>query len=150
MTARWLCKWFKNRFNSLPRGKQRVPQRRLAVELLEDRVTPSTLSSNLPDYAPGDTAILTAGDFVPGESVEFRVVSDVAGPGQDPWTVVDGSANDMDGDINGTIVTSWLCDPDGAYIGATLTASATGDQGSYATTTFTDAAVKLGSVTISA
>jgi hypothetical protein len=109
------------------------------MDILEDRTTPSSLTTDLPDYFPGQTAILTASDFAVGETVEFHVTSDVAGPGQDPWSVQDGSLADQDGEANGTIVTGWLVDPNGAYIGATLTATATGDQGSYATTTFTDA-----------
>jgi hypothetical protein len=108
----------------------------MLVERLEDRTLLSaTLLSDALDYAPGSTATLTATGFTAGETVEFRITSDVSGPGQGPWQVTDGSSADGDGAANGSVITTWLVDPDGAYLEATLTATATGlSSGELATT----------------
>jgi hypothetical protein len=145
LLSRWLLKgigtlnvshWNVRR-KRLPRAPA-LNRLRLGIESLEDRTVPSiALWTDLADYEPGETAILTASGFDLGETVTFQVTADVAGPGQDPWDVTDGSADDLDGEINGTIVTSWLVDPGGAYLGVTLTATVTGISGS-ASTTFTD------------
>src|SRR5688500_13534364 len=76
-----------------PLQKRRAP--RLGVELLEDRVVPATVVTNLPDYMPGDTAIITASGFTKGSVVEFQVVHDpstpgiLGGKGHEPWYVRD-------------------------------------------------------------
>jgi hypothetical protein len=122
------------------------------------------------DYAPGATALITAGGFSAGSTIEFRVqhvadagadgifgtaddtVADLLGSGHDPWTVVDGGAGDLDGLANGSIVTTWYVNPDDS-IGATflLTAAGSGSDGAFgtaddalATNSFTDnVSVKL-------
>jgi hypothetical protein len=79
------------------------------------------------DYAPGQTAILTASGLAVGGTIEFSVahvaaggdgiigtaddqlVHDLSGTTA-PWTVIDGGVGDLDGVANGQIVTSWYVD----------------------------------------
>lgn len=88
------------------------------------------VSTNLEDYAPGSTAIITAEGVDVGGSVTFEVehvtdagedgvygtaddtTVDLGGDGHDSWTVVDGGEGDLDGEANGVIVTSWYVNPD--------------------------------------
>ncbi|MEH2568857.1 beta strand repeat-containing protein [Bradyrhizobium sp. AZCC 2289] len=100
-----------------------------------------SVTTDLPDYAPGSTAAFTASVGV-GDTVTFNV-TDVAGTAVSgtnaPWTITDGGVGDLDGVANGVIQTSWTVGQDAA--GESFVLSAT-DQtaGLMATTAFTDSA----------
>ncbi|AFY21341.1 DUF5801 repeats-in-toxin domain-containing protein [Pseudomonas sp. UW4] len=123
-----------------------------------------TVTTNLKDYAPGSTAIITASGFAAGSTVTLEVdhavgagadgvwgtsddVLDInTGAGHEPWSVTDGGAGDLDGQVNGSVTTSWYVNPDDSA-GATflLTAASAGVDGvvgtgddAVATTSFTD------------
>jgi hypothetical protein len=135
-------------FASRPRrrpGHGFTKGRKLRLEGLEQRQMLSiTLGTDQLDYAPGATAYITAAELDLGETVEFQITSDTPGPGQDPWQVTDGSADDLDQALNGAILTSWLVDPDGAYIGSTLVARATAlGSGETATAMFSDSVTNV-------
>ncbi len=90
------------------------------------------------DYTPGETANLFAGGFQSGESVQFQVsnlTNDyVYTP---PWSVVDGSVDDLDGATDGHIQTGWLVPEDA--LNTTLHVSAKGELSLLtAENTFTD------------
>ncbi|VIO72263.1 hypothetical protein CI1B_39070 [Bradyrhizobium ivorense] len=98
-----------------------------------------SLATDLADYAPGSTANIAATVGV-GDTVTFNV-ADVAGTavsGTDqPWTVTDGGAGDLDGVANGVIRTTWAVGMDAAGEAFSLSAI---DQtaGVMMTTGFTD------------
>jgi hypothetical protein len=98
-----------------------------------------SVTTDQPDYAPGSTATFTA-NVVAGDTITFDVI-DVAGTAvsgtNQPWTVTDGGAGDLDGVANGVIQTSWAVGQDAA--GEAFVVSAT-DQaaGLMATASFTD------------
>src|SRR5207244_8245791 len=79
-------------------------------ERLEDRVVPSTLTTNKQAYAPTDLAILTADSFQPGETVNFTVVRSNGTPFTN-FSIADGGTGDQDGGANGTVVADWLIPP---------------------------------------
>ena len=139
----------------------------LSLEFLESRVNPTAIvSTDLLDYAPGSTALITANNFMPGADVTFQVQHVLAGAddvfgtaddipdtilnskgsGHEPWTVKDGGAGDLDGLANGAITTSWYVNPDDSA-GATfvLTASGLSPSGvvETASTIFTDSVNQL-------
>ncbi len=115
-----------------------------------------SVRSNLADYAPGATALITATGFEFGSSVTFRVqhasgpgedglygtlddvVDILGGAGHDPWTVVDGGDGDADGLANGEILTSWYIDPDDS-LDQTFLLTASGPDWT-ASSSFTDSA----------
>ncbi|MCA6122762.1 hypothetical protein J6500_12770 [Bradyrhizobium sp. WSM 1704] len=103
-----------------------------------------SVATDLADYAPGSTASITATVGV-GDTVTFNV-SDVAGTavsGTDqPWTVTDGGAGDLDAIANGVIQTSWAVGMDAAGEAFALSAL---DQtaGVMMTTGFTDSPPKI-------
>ncbi|POA16737.1 hypothetical protein C1886_25645, partial [Pseudomonas sp. FW300-N1A1] len=127
-------------------------------------LTTPTVTTDLSDYAPGSTAIITASGFAAGSTVALEVehatgagadnlwgtsddVLDTnTGEGHDPWYVTDGGAGDLDGQVNGSLTTSWYVNPDDSA-GATFLLSAasagadgvsgTGDD-AMATMSFTD------------
>ncbi|WP_371850808.1 DUF5801 repeats-in-toxin domain-containing protein, partial [Pseudomonas sp. Irchel s3a18] len=127
-------------------------------------LTTPTITTDLSDYAPGSTAIITASGFAAGSTVALEVehatsagadnvwgtsddVLDTnTGEGHDPWYVIDGGAGDLDGQVNGSLTTSWYVNPDDSA-GATFLLSAasagadgvsgTGDD-AMATMSFTD------------
>ncbi|WP_224794478.1 DUF5801 repeats-in-toxin domain-containing protein, partial [Pseudomonas fluorescens] len=123
-----------------------------------------TVTTNLEDYAPGSTAIITASGFAAGSTVMLEVDHAIGagadsvwgtsddvldtntGAGHEPWSVTDGGAGDLDGQVNGSVTTSWYVNPDDSA-GATflLTAASAGADGvvgtgddAVATTSFTD------------
>ena len=123
-----------------------------------------TVTTNLEDYAPGSTAIITASGFAAGSTVTLEVDHAIGagadgvwgtsddvldtntGAGHEPWSVTDGGAGDLDGQVNGSVTTSWYVNPDDSA-GATflLTATSAGADGvvgtsddAVATTSFTD------------
>lgn len=96
------------------------------------------------DYAPGDTAVITAADFQVGETVEFQVLHNDGVPntggGHEPWQVVDGGPDDLDGKADGYLLTTWYVNPDDSA-DSSFDLTATGlSSGKVATHTFTDAA----------
>jgi hypothetical protein len=124
---------------------------------------PAAITSLLPapsvttdkdDYAPGETATITASGFDVGATVTFEVdhvdgpgddgvygtaddeTVDLGGDGHDPWTVTDGGAGDLDGVANGTIVTEWHVNPDDSLDERFLVTASDGE--AMATNTFTD------------
>ena len=127
-------------------------------------LTAPTVTTDLKDYAPGSTAIITASGFAAGSTVKLEVdhVTDAGadsvwgtpddvlntntGEGHDPWYVTDGGTGDLDGQVNGSVTTSWYVNPDdSADARFLLTASAAGRDGVFgtgddavATTSFTD------------
>src|SRR6187455_679519 len=83
---------------------RRFPSRRFRrgyFEMLEQRQMMAVVTTDLPDYTPGSIAHIYASSFQPGEAVQFQVLHNDGTPntggGHLPWTVVDGSANDLDG-----------------------------------------------------
>jgi hypothetical protein len=125
---------------------------RPSAELLEKRcLLAATVWTDKLDYAPGETAAITASGFDVGSTVEFQVQHDASTPGiaggqgHDPWSVTDGSAGDGDGAINGTILTNWYVNPDDSA-GATFDLTASGVAEGQAVTAewaFTDSAVTV-------
>lgn len=121
----------------------------------EPAMTISRLDTNKADYQPGDTAIIIAGGFAPGSEVTFDVqhVSDpgadgvygtpddevivLGGDGHDPWSVTDGDENDLDGMVNGQIITWWYVNPDDSLDQRFLLTASASD-GWSASGTFTD------------
>ncbi|WP_411741585.1 DUF5801 repeats-in-toxin domain-containing protein [Pseudomonas sp. GL-R-26] len=123
-----------------------------------------TVTTNLKDYAPGSTAIITASGFAAGSTVTLEVDHAIGagadgvwgtsddvldtntGAGHEPWSVTDGGVGDLDGQVNGSVTTSWYVNPDDSA-GATflLTAASAGADGvvgtaddAVATMSFTD------------
>ena len=100
------------------------------------------LTTDQSDYAPNSTATITATNVIAGDTIEF-VVTDVNGTAvsgtNEPWSVTDGGTGDLDGVVDGTIVTTWAVNQDAAneafLISATDQAS-----GQIATAGFTDTA----------
>ncbi len=118
-------------------------------------MTTSRLDTDKADYKPGETATITASGFVPGSDVTFEVdhvsgpgadgiygtlddqIVELGGKGHDAWTVKDGGKKDLDGKVNGQVVTTWFVHPDDS-LGARFLLTASAD-GWVASTTFTDA-----------
>ncbi len=79
----------------------------------------ATVVTDKPDYAPSETAQISAAGFQIGEAVEFLVLhidgKPNTGNGHTPWTVTDGGPNDIDGQADGNIETSWFVDPDDSF-----------------------------------
>jgi hypothetical protein len=104
-------------------------------EQLECRQLLSTVTTDKPDYAFGETALITGTEFAPSEQVQL-VVQNAPGSGSNtdpqnqPFVV---QADDL-----GSIATNWVVDDPDA-IGATYIVTATGlSSGDVATATFTD------------
>src|SRR5215204_3067376 len=79
--------------------------RRSCLEMLEQRQLLAAVATDMSGYAPGQTAHIFASSFQPGETVQFQVLHNDGTPntgnGHLPWNVVDGSADDLDGLVNG-------------------------------------------------
>ncbi|MFV8367918.1 HYR domain-containing protein, partial [Flavobacterium sp. XS1P27] len=98
----------------------------------------ATVSTDLLDYPPGATAIITGSGFLAGEDVELHVHHSDGDPlGTDPqhhlpWFVT--------ADANGDFTTSWYVPTveEGDALGATFNLEAHGNMGSEAEWTFTD------------
>ena len=149
------------------RRPSRPATRGLQLEAVESRLLLSAVvATDLPDYAPGDTALIsayndnstTSSDFAAGELVKFQVVRtdgiEDFPSGNLPWFVRDGQAEhledsdgdgsldllvkgDSDGVENGAVGSSWFVE--GQYAGATLRLTAQGQtSGAVATHDFTD------------
>ena len=80
----------------------------------------ATISTNLPDYAPGSTALFTGSGFQAGEIVDLQVLHTDSvpntGPGQVPWQA--------QADSTGNFTTRWFVTYDS--IDSTLQVTATG------------------------
>ena len=118
--------------------------------------TTSSVTTNTNDYAPGSYAIVTATGFDAGSTVAFEVdhvsdpgadgifgtaddtVIELGGEGHDAWFITDGGEGDLDGKVNGTIVTTWYVNPDDSA-GARFLLTASTSSGWFASNTFTDA-----------
>ena len=125
---------------------------RTAAEILEFRTLLSAaIVTDLLDYMPGETAAITASGFAVGETVQFQVtrtdgIQDYPS-GNLPWQVTDGSAQDLDGIVNGNISTTWFVEDQ--YAGASMLLSATGlSSDEIATEAFTDATLTTSTVTV--
>src|SRR5262245_53074431 len=84
------------------------------------------------DYPPGTTATFTVSGATVGGTVKFAVADDPLHPGDDGdadiypvFLVVDGSADDLDGVANGTVVVNWQVPSNGDADNATLNLVAT-------------------------
>src|SRR5688500_8379045 len=115
--------WFTHRRSASTRQKIKRPsaavrRRKLRqLETLESRLLlAADVFTDQVDYAPGQTVHIFASDFAAGEAVQFQVLhidgTPNTGNGHLPWTVVDGSGDDLDGVVNGNIHTTWYVDPD--------------------------------------
>jgi hypothetical protein len=134
------------------------------LEVLEERwMLAATVTTDLPDYAPGATAQILASEFAVGETVEFQVLHTDGVPntggGHEPWQVTDGVMGDFDGDgtldgdldgvADGNIHTTWYVHPDDSA-DAQFELTATGlSSGLNASHTFTDSVAFSGSGTVS-
>src|SRR5262249_57881138 len=94
--------------------RQRRPKWMPCVEGLESRLVPASVVTDLPDYAPGSTALITASGYRVGETLQFQVLHTEGDPyssaNHDPWFVRDGGAGDLDGAADGRVQTSWYVD----------------------------------------
>src|SRR6186713_375619 len=111
----------------------------------ENNVIDPTLlvTTDQTDYTPDSTATITAENVTVGGTVEF-VVTDldtsngtVSGTNE-PWTVTDGGDGDLNGAVDGTIVTTWDVNQDALNEAFVVTATDTAT-GETATASFTDA-----------
>ena len=115
----------------------------IATKLTEDLAEDiATVTTDLDDYAPGSTATITGENFEPGETVELEILhtddTPNTGGGHDPWQVTDGSEDDLDGKINGTIITTWFVNPDDSGGSAFELTAAGLNSDKLATHNFTD------------
>ena len=111
----------------------------LSEDLSEDL---STVTTDKQDYSPASTATITGENFQPGETVELQVLHNDGTPntggGHEPWQVTDGSTGDLDGAVNGTIITTWFVNPDDS-LNSSFDLTAIGlTSGKLATHYFTD------------
>jgi hypothetical protein len=135
----------------------------MSTDLLLDPITGEplqdvTVRTDQADYAPGETATITASGFAEGSTIEFAIEettpgddgeldSDQTSPSYQSWTITDGGEGDLDGIANGQVVTTWFVPTDNNGTGTgtpdalngRLMLTATGANGQVATTTFTDA-----------
>jgi hypothetical protein len=105
----------------------------------------ASVTTDLNDYPPGSTAIITGENFNPGETVELQVLhtDDIpnTGGGHEPWQVTDGGAGDLDGVVDGNFETTWYVNPDDSANSA-FEVTATGlSSREIATNTFTDSVI---------
>ncbi len=112
----------------------------LAEDLVEDL---PTVITDLDDYPPGSTAIITGENFDLGETIELQVLHTDGipntGGGHEPWQVTDGGEGDLDGLVDGNFLTTWYVNPDDSEDSA-FELTATGlTSGETATYHFTDA-----------
>ena len=99
----------------------------------------ATVRTDLDDYPPGATAIITGSGFQPGEIVELHVEHAEGDPlGIDPQYHTPWYDT---ADATGNFTTSWYVPTDGDALGATFLLTADGKiSGRHAEWTFTDAA----------
>ena len=139
----------------MSRRSSRTSTEKSKIAQLSQPASLITVATDQADYQPGETAIFTASNLAEGTSVAFRVAHVL--PGRDglygtrddrfaydldgtgpKWSVTDGSAADLDGALNGVVVTSWFVNDDA--LGQTFRVSAIdAATGKTATALFTDA-----------
>ena len=95
----------------------------------------ATVQTNLPDYYPGDTVIITGSGWTPGETVTLNIVSDCGCTNETYVVTADADGNIYNADF---VIQEW-------HLGASFVLTATGSNGNYAETTFTDSP-KLGNI----
>lgn len=109
---------------------------RLAVEVLENRVLPSgtpVITTDKPDYLPGEIAQITGTEFEPNETVTLLVLHESGldgGQAHDPWNVAAGS--------DGSFTAAWEVNSDDS-LGESFVLYAHGNLESATSTSFTDA-----------
>ncbi|TRX03182.1 T9SS type A sorting domain-containing protein [Flavobacterium gawalongense] len=106
----------------------------------------ATVSTDLLDYPPGSTAIITGSGFQAGEYVELHVHHADGDPlGSDPQYHEPFYAT---ADVSGNFTTSWYVplESEGDAFGATFNLEAHGNMGSVAEWTFTDGPGTVGVV----
>jgi hypothetical protein len=112
----------------------------------------ATVTTDLPDYPPGSTVIITGSGFLAGESVKLQVLhydingDNDASAAHQPWYVT--------ADADGNISSTWLVPLDEDEFGATLFLTADGQDPTlparHAETTFTDASEYPSGIALSA
>ena len=84
----------RTRGSAQARASRKTGRSALVLENLEARTTPTaSVFTDLADYAPGSTALISAQDFAPGSTVEFQVLhvnGNNGGQGHLPWRVTGG------------------------------------------------------------
>jgi hypothetical protein len=101
----------------------------------------ATITTDLEDYPPGATVIITGSGFQAGETVILQVIHVGEDPGLDPdshqpWSVF--------ADGEGNVVSSWYVPTDGDALGATFLLTADGQSsGLHAEWTFTDGSISI-------
>ncbi|BAU65082.1 hypothetical protein STA3757_24610 [Stanieria sp. NIES-3757] len=108
-------------------------------------VDSATVTTDLDDYPPGATAIITGSNFDLGETIELQVLHTDkipnTGGGHEPWQVTDGGTGDLDGKVDGNFQTTWYVNPDDSANSA-FELTATGlSSGEIATYNFTDSTI---------
>ncbi|HEU5175473.1 MAG TPA: hypothetical protein VFT96_12010 [Gemmatimonadaceae bacterium] len=104
---------------------------------LEEGVTGATVTTDKPDYMPGETVTITGAGFAAGELVDLTLVEDAQLHEPRTWTVT--------ADANGGFVDASFS-PEEHDLNVIFTLTATGQtSGLVATTTFTDGSFALGS-----
>ena len=149
------------------RRQRRARARRLQLEGLEPRQLLAgdqlaAVTTDKPDYAPGETVRIAGSGFALGQAVELQVLhldgGANDGSGHAPWYVADGGTGDLDGQADGRFATLWYVNPDdslGAAFGLTARGVAAGPDGLLGTpddvytgemssTTFTDGNLVIG------
>jgi len=112
----------------------------------------ATLKTDKPDYAPGQTATFTLSDIDFGALYNFTIVERSDDPGDDGIantyvlaSITDGGEGDLDGFVNGQIVTSWIVPQSALNATLDLFASSEEQRGTAhnaeAMTTFTDTVI---------
>jgi hypothetical protein len=90
------------------------------------------------DVAPGQFATITAGAFQLGETVDFQITNLTNGHTYAPFSVTDGSSNDLDNATDGHVQTMWQVPADA--LNCQLQITATGESSLLsAVSTFADA-----------
>ena len=119
---------------------------RLVGERLECRaLLTASIFTDKPDYAPGETVLITRSGFQLGETVQFQVRDNNSAVHQ-PWLVADGGPQDQDGVANGNISTAWTVSA-GQLAGVSFTLTASGAQGDPVRTAFSVPSISTGSST---
>ena len=102
---------------------------------MDDAVTGATVTTDKPDYMPGETVTITGAGFSAGELVDLVLVEDAQLHEPRAWTVT--------ADANGGFVDASFA-PEEHDLNVTFTLTATGQtSGLVATTTFTDGSFTL-------
>jgi hypothetical protein len=107
----------------------------------------ASVTTDLDDYPPGATAIVTGENFELGETIELQVLHTDGVPntggGHEPWQVTDGGEGDLDGVVDGNFETTWYVNPDDSFKSA-FEITATGlSSKEVATNTFTDGIITV-------